>query len=592
MSTKKNHYQIIGISIFMLFISIASTWAFGRGGKLIYQFDGGFHLARINELSYAVVHHNNWFNLYSFNSGFIGNVGSAVQNFYPNLMMWPWVLVFLITHNYVTSFYYGATFYLFISLMISFLCYKHLTKNTSNSVLFSVLYNGGMGGILYLIGFGQFGDFLGSICYPPVFLALYMIFIKHHYQYFYLLAISMIFICFSHLMTLYFIGIMIIIIYLVSLITQRENWFLNLMALVKAGIITLLITGWWFIYLLQNLHYVEAVSNGNVTDAIGSIGLLFSKTTHYVVAGMAGYDHPLWFILSISFLFCFRKASRLYRYSYLLMIFFFWTITNSFPWPLIQHIPAFQTIQYVYRLTIPMTFFGAIAGTFLFNIFIQKIYDIFKKIFKTSNSSNSNYSYFQSFCYTILIGLILLTNVYLVHNSLPLLQPHNNKYCVTNIKKNVSGISNMDYYPKELHGSTWMKKMTPEMESIIAHALFDASSGRISTSVHMYKIRQSYNKAHFTITNKGRSQLTDLPILNFNNQYQLLINGKTRNYLKSPRGTMVFNVPSGTSKITLITKPIVSQIVLMIVAIISAGYLIYYKLLSKFKYRVNKISIE
>lgn len=584
---KRNSLQLIFIAIFMLLVSIISTWACWHTNKVIIRNDGDFNLARINELAYAVVHHNNWFNLYSFNSGFIGNIGSALQNFYPNLMLWPWVLALLISHNYIFTFYAGSIFYLFISLMVSFLCYKKLNNQVYNSILFSILYNVGMGGLSFSAGLGQLGVFLGGILYPPVFLALYKMFIKHEYKYFYLLSIAMIFIVFSHLMTLYFILIAIISIYLISLIKQREYWQQNLISLLKAAGLTLSITGWWFIYLLKNLRYVDSVSKVQISQSVTSIHNIFLASFQYLVAfSSAGHSNPFWFIILILFLFYFKRAPRLYRYSYLLTILFFLMMTDTFPWHLIQNIPAVQTIQYAHRLIPPMAFFGSIAGTFLFSNMILNIYNTIGRLFnKSKNSTKRNYNPYIG--YTILICIVLVTNIFSITNSLQFNRLRNNQFFVKTIKKDVDQIWNLDYYPKELHSDTAINHVMPQLNSSLHHLIIDPSDNNLS-SIHMSKIEQSYNKANFTVTGNDHKQMVDLPILNFNNQYSLFVNGKLTPYYKSVRETIVFYMPAGKSRITLVTKPLLSQYALIIIALVSVGSLGYYKLFPYLKQRSSR----
>lgn len=576
-----NKKYLILLNIFFMLISflLVNVFDTGKNYYIMNQPDYMRHLGAMYELVKAIQNHNNWFNLYSFSS--FHSVGSAVQNFYPNICVFPYVILALLTHNWVLSMKLGTAFYIYASICINYVFFKTISKNNViSSYMFAVVYTFAMSVYTWILIYADFGTFIAAIFLPAIVITWYQLLIKQKKKYRYVLAILIAMTTYSHFLINYIAIIMLLVATAIYFVFHHNNWKQDLINLAISSGIYILLTGYFWIYIFKYLSVIVPTSmQYNMT---GSSTYNFIKFWTYYPP-LVNY---MWIFIVILFPFIYKKASKFQKYSYWLLIFSMFLSSDSFPWKWFQGIKLISVLQIPTLRFFPfINIFGAVTGTFLIEKFISALHSSTQtKSYSSLNKKTTDSKHVLDYLIVgaVIIGISFWIQFFILSNmkiDIPKRTPNRfNPFDYTHKAFNDAAASPYpydDYFPKATEKHISPKKyhnMTINsgmIQGIIRHKIISKDPATMS---YPY---QKYNKAHFTVRNTGTKQSLNLPILNYKNQYNILVNGKKTSYGTSNRGTVQITLPAGKSKLTLITKPIISQLIMAGVAIGSWIVIIY-----------------
>ncbi|CAH0417554.1 hypothetical protein WFA24289_01896 [Periweissella fabaria] len=527
------------VNVFFMVITILFTMIFAKSGKIVMGDDALWHLNRLSEFINAVHNHNNIINLYSFNS--FANVGSAVQNFYPNMLLFPFAVFYYFNHSLVWSFYLGVILFTYLTLVIAYYCYKNFSKRHTGALFFAVLYTFANYRLSNIFIRFAVGEWLAMTFIPLVILGLYKIFIAREKNGSYILATGIGLILYSHVLSGMIAIALVGISWLLSLIFDHTHWRQVTLAVVKGGILSLLVSLPLFIQLVRLRSYITTPVIPQLSKGAIQVTQLLNFGAHNYINLDTGL---ISFVIIIGFIFFIKRASKVYLGSYILMLLSIFLTTNLFPWHLLQHTPV-VILQFPSRLLMYAALFIAITGAYLFD----KITDKFK-IYKLE-------------AVILFLAMILGLNLYAeqrlanarftTYQQITTIEP-------TNVNTIVISDKTMPTFLNYLRTvgyleDYWPKASFKHRQSIASQTILSKNN-----TVKFIKMPiQRNNVVKFSVINHGSTQVADLPILNYKNQYNLVDNGKAKTYTVSQRGTIAVVLSAGKHDIQLKTKPLPLQ---------------------------------
>lgn len=617
---KRKIYQVIFINILFLLTSWISVNAVVHNQSIltIHPDDYAYHAQQMHQMIIDFFHHNDWFNTYAFNS--FGNVGAGVNNFYSTLVLIPYVCIYLLIHNWYLSFKIGTILYLYLSLCLNFKVWSNFSRNYYSSVkiqylsglIFTFIYNIGADGLYHLIPRADFGTFIAFILFPTLFLSWWELLInKVSKRNKFILPITLALITYSHVLSTYLIFILIGIMTIIYLVIDKTNFKTNLHNLASSFIIYIFLVAYYIRYLLKYLPAVHPTKNFQLNtrtlSVLHQLQLTFSgrvlNDTYYVLLGCL-----------IIFPFIYKKAPKFYQISFWISILLSFLMHPSFLWTDLQNFSFIQIIQFPYRIFFFVSFFISVVATFILVNLINK-----RRHIATLTAVITCSACLVLFLQSSKMVNNLLNNMskeyngsLLVHTmsefpTIKLPFSMNNKSISSIVKDGSNQSVFYDYWPKKAvlyhenkkfnkHGDTDYDYH--KIATINYHKIFTNKRPKgyltipwnwqppASEKVKMSKPTQYHNKIKFNLDNP-KKQVLDLPILNYKNQYKMLVNNKNTKYHSSDRGTIKAKFPNGKSKITLITKPILGQRFLVVVSMLTWVVVLYQ--LVKFSYYNRKL---
>lgn len=532
---KKRVYYLSLLTIVFLMASIAYVWAFAKLHIVLGSGDLMFHANRMEEM-YRDLQHGVFIpriSTYSFNQ-----VGSGINFFYPWLLLYPFVLFRLITHNPISAFYLGIILETFATLSIAYYSMHKYSKSKKRAVIFSFLYTFATYRLYLVFNQNVLAESIGYIFIPLVLLGFYETFFRNKQQW-PLLAIGMSLLLYSHMLTTALVALFLLITLIIF--WRNVNGIVQRMwAAIKAVGLSVLLTAFYlFPFIEQTL--------GNHLRASWK-GLLFIKQPSEVIQ-LSLDNSPsqvVGFLLILVLIFGFiylRKSPIVEKYSYFAGLILTLLTTQLFPWGAFLHTPI-ANLQFPYRLNDLATVMLCVYLSFI----IQNIVDNLKSHYKLPVGLS------LLILFVLTFGLTLTGEKQIISQRI-------------NIPLLTARPTVKHYYPAENSASYNLSKETwHNMFYYYGHnGAFDyfpvTVKGQINTAVVTHyayvggkkipfdnRLKSAPNRLTFELSGFKAGSIINLPVLYYKNDLIKVGNGKFKQPLISKVNTLQVRVPKNNKQ--------------------------------------------
>ncbi|MDO4903312.1 MAG: hypothetical protein Q3959_03510 [Limosilactobacillus sp.] len=233
--------------VFFLLMSMFGCVYLIKANFIYGAFDTTFHFQRVYNLVENIRHGNLFptINTYSFSQ-----LGSGVTTFYPNLPVYYFALLYLLSSSWLISYKVFIVTTIFISMVSSYYAYKVVLGKDKEigPFIFALSYSLTNLMITYIYRTLDFGESWSTIFFPLAFAGFYVWLKRGDYR---LLTLSMIWIIFSHTL-----NSLLILIYMAILTIVNIRLVINkrkIINLLKAIIITLGCTSFFWVNFFSNV---------------------------------------------------------------------------------------------------------------------------------------------------------------------------------------------------------------------------------------------------------------------------------------------------------------------------------------------------
>lgn len=321
--------------------------------------DSNFHLSRMYSL-YNTFNGHHLIPGFDYNS--FGNRGTMSNVFYPyTLTILPIVVFYFFIKNWAVSiqlFFFLSTF---LTLFIAFKASLRLTHSKIQSYLFAVLYVFSHYRIINSYVRFDIGEYMAMVFIPLVLFELETMIQRHDYTHWYLIAIGMSGIIYSHLLSGVVISIVILLRMLLGITSvnkQTINYFL------KAVFLSLLLSIFEIVSVVEQFMHIKltAVDRGDsLLQALSSSDVL-KMSLNSELKPVVG------FVVIFTVLICLLNFSKLQinhinvAILFVVGLVFLFLTTSSFPWYLLNHKPI-DMLQFPFRLSVYATIYLLLSGT-------------------------------------------------------------------------------------------------------------------------------------------------------------------------------------------------------------------------------------
>lgn len=367
-SNKKAHfYYFIIILIAFLFLTKVCFPIFSA-------FDFYFHVERIDLLIKAFVNHE--YPVY-IDYETLNGYGYLTHAFYPNLTIVPFALIGIFTgHIYAYKILIYTT--TFLCGIFTYKAVNRIFNNTFVASASAILYTFSYYKLLDTYSRAALGETLCFTFFPLVFWGLYEI-IKGNPKKWYILAIGMSLIIFSHVTTTLIAAVTIFII-LVLFIKPIFNQPKRVLYLIYAGIATCLITACFMLPLIEQMgsttYYYEKIAtldiNGDSLYTIlqGMFGGIYPYVSNHEFVAGCGFVITITLFLRI---FSSRKDEivRKADYSLLAGAIILFIISSLYPWNTYPF-EKLKMVLFSWRFYIVVCLLFAVSGSVYLYIFLKK----------------------------------------------------------------------------------------------------------------------------------------------------------------------------------------------------------------------------
>lgn len=563
---------VFGIFLLLSYISIA---LFMHEGKIILRSDGSFHLSRVEEI-YQNLRDGHFFTFIASRTFSHSGVGNFL--FYPTVFLYPMAFLRFI-FNPVTAFYLWVGFFNFLTMATAYYCMYRFTKgNTTRSFLFALIYTFASYHLYLGLYNTVWGEFIAYTFLPLIFLGIYNI-LWDDTKYWYILAIGMALLLYSHLLSVYMSAMICVGLFLAKFIFYKKVEFLRIKALIKAGILTFFLSSFIFVPIATDL-----IGGGLATPRRCFLWVSTIFTTFQLsLENTAATNHAIGLILILTAFLGWIIANKSSRELaiYALGVFMLCLTTSLIPWDLIQKTPLYPllgTIQFPYRFNSYACLFLAVTASLIFESIVR-----LGKSQYTANILTVIASLALLCCYASIVApqhasIIAAKDSSLSKNTAsPVTIPSDvllDKGNYKNIFTYLIMYGETDYYPKQSfdHNDISSNKNT---QSIVKQTVYSKNKPFTGVTTISY----AANSITYKLVSK-KKQTLDLPTIRYRRTVAT-INGKSAVVSSSARGTVSLPVPKGHSTITVSYRPNLLYYTGLIAALISwlsiPAYLFYQK---------------
>ena len=139
MGTRKRKVWFnIGLCILFLLLSIVYVWPFAHRGVIFGSGDLMFHVNRMEELYQDIQRGVLVPRISSFS---FNQVGSGINFFYPWVLLYPFAIIRLLTHNPISAFYIGIVLINFLTLGIAYYSMLRFASSRKRAFAFAIIYS-------------------------------------------------------------------------------------------------------------------------------------------------------------------------------------------------------------------------------------------------------------------------------------------------------------------------------------------------------------------------------------------------------------------------------------------------------------------
>lgn len=557
---RKFHFLVPYFLFFL--ISIISIGFLSIWGVLITGDDSVFLFNRIIEFIDANKYNNSYSNLYSFNS--FDSIGSAVQNFYPNKILFIFQFFNSFLHNILLSYYLFLICILLIGLIIVFHSFLLFSKNRAQAFIFTLVFclsNYQLWNVSYRF---DIAEWAATFLIPLAFVTFYHIFKNNSLKASVLLGLTLGIILSIHVLSILTTSIVFALLLVIYLFIDRNH---VLQKIIKLGFSYILMFLLNMSFVLNLFKLNTMIHKPTITAHPFDETISYAQLITNSISNNIGFSLGLLFIIVIILgIVTFKNMPPFYQVNFGIMVLLSIIISNIFPWTILNYTPL-KVLQFSFRLLGINAVFVSLLVAYFFTYLGTKIHQKYKL---------SRYTLLSLSALLILfLQLSSQANAMIVryHTSSPFVATSTlkNEPFGRRLVKN-KDIESMTKYIDSL--DYWPEKSVPFSKSIIAHQV-------LSYNNQAYLIshpKQQNNVVKVNVFSQKVNTNLDLPILNYNNQYTMLVNGKKTSYTSSKRGTIEFKTSTKIAHIQLIPKlthlynllNIISLIIFLILSIILA----------------------
>ena len=295
-----------------------------------------------------------------------GEIGYAVNIFYPWITLLPFGIVSLFNSNPISAFYMALFIYFLASLLISHYSMYEFSGSHLQAVIFTLIYNFSAYRLIDLLSRAALAEYIATIFLPLCFLGFYETFFRTYHKW-YLFALGFGAIVLTHVLTT-FMTILIFIVFLLLNFMKIRPLKEHAIALIKAVVTMILITSIYTgPFILEELFQKFPKPDPQILQGLELTKFLKvtmqSNVSRFVEGNFYNPGLIVLVILIVGAVY-FVKFNSLNKKIYLMGLALFLISTNLFPWNVLQNTPI-SVIQYPYRLLIFATLFAAVSGSLM-----------------------------------------------------------------------------------------------------------------------------------------------------------------------------------------------------------------------------------
>lgn len=451
-----------------------------------------------------------------------GKIGYGVHVFYPWITLIPFRIIYLLTNNWISSYYLGLLFFIFISFGISHYSMKRFTNSTKSALIFSVIYNFSIYRLIDISTRGAVAEYIATIFLPLCFLGFYEVFFGKNNSW-KVLAIGMSTIILTHVLTT-FMCVIIFALLLIAFSFKLKVTRRKMINLGKAIIATLGATLVYIVpFIMEELFQKYGTPDPQPLKGLDLTKLVYASLINNSQRTATGnvYNVGLTIIIAIVLgVLFFKKFDFRYKAIFISLVGTFLLTTSLVPWHIFQNTPI-SVIQFPFRFLMFTTLFGSIILT-----------QILEVVFDTSKKANF---------IVILVVLTLSTGglwINSIHYSLkdPGLVSPNNVITQKMVRDRTIPDSYLDQYvPVSGH---------KKLNSVIRHELFVNNEKNI-------QIPQIKGKNNiFIIKNVEKGDRIDIPFIRYK-YTQTRFNNQLIQTSLSRRDSIRFVAPKSAQKVII-----------------------------------------
>lgn len=564
----KKNVLVIGSYILLTIIFILS---FIKSKHYLLMADSSFQLSKADEI-YQDLKQGGFFTFIAAHCFSQSGVGTFL--FYPSVFIYPLALLRFV-FNPITSIWIWTGLFLFLTLLISFYSMLSFSKgNYKRSYFFAIIYT-----IVpyhfYLMWNGTLGEFIAYTFLPLVFLGMYKILWTDSNQW-YLLALGITLICYSHILSLYISIGFCLILFIIKLVSSSINK-KQVLNLIKAIVLTIILSFWEFVPFLTDYFgkNITTPSKGfNFPYSFNDL-VISSFTNIYNYSGRNSIGIFLILVMLSGWAFSQLQHNKSELMIYLLGSTIILCSTTFLAWQ------SFKTNKLIFNVLgmIQMTFRLLPYGSLFLSVTFSFIID---NLFCNFFSRKEIFVLMSVFVLIIIGGYYgsIQNEVQALHNSSPqmaLNKPRSKEKTMIGINKLVDSKDYNNIFKYQIiYGETdyYTKKALEHNKSIINNWTY------INGKKVVIRKKASTNKIEMIIKVDKKSKV-DLPVISYHNTY-VTDNGKKISYQISNRGTVEMNLNKGRNAIRIGYNPSIFYYISFVVSMIT-----WIILFIKFLYRIN-----
>lgn len=325
--------------------------------------DWGYQMDRILEVSYNI-HNGNFFPImYTY---LFKKIGYLLGAFYPWVTLLPFAILKNIISNQVTAIALGFSFYIFLSLNLTYHISNKLFKNRIQALLTSLIYV--FSGYILVDCYRRMalGEFLAMMFIPVAVYGFYEVLFGNDRKWPYL-AFGMSAIMLSHVLSTFIISLTFIIIFIVLFhwVDKRKE---RIIKLIYSIMVFILSSAIFLLPFIEQEKYQKFGQPSPVPlqgQNFGDIIVQSLNCSGYSLGTLA----ILTFILGMVF---WNKLNRIEKASYVIGTIALIIASSLFPWTFFNKTPL-SVIQYSFRIFIITTVFYAVVLGKLSSLVCQAI---------------------------------------------------------------------------------------------------------------------------------------------------------------------------------------------------------------------------
>jgi len=469
--------------------------------------------------------------------------GTLVNIYYPWLTMYPMWLFYRLFQSYITAYNAYILFLSLITLFISYFSMKDMTRSTDASFCFALVYSFSSYRFMDIYLRTAMGEDISIAFLPLVICGLWHILFANNKKW-YVLSIGLSLISYSHLLSLYLTGIMILLIILFSVyyISDKKE---RLFSFLKAVLLSLLLSIGALAPILkgftdQKLYRPDGnteLFKNNMCDLIPYIrNSICNYFTPYSIGAL------VFIVLIINVILIIKSKNNCVPFIYLLILLsliLFIAVSSIIPWPSLAKVSFISLIQFPWRLLLYSTLFTSVA----YGMLISKL-------------SKSRVTIVFSIGTALFSVIIFTLSVYNSGEVSPF-------YMITDDLINSMKVDSKDYTPVELY----------DYREANDFDYLNLWHGEDPITPY---VADDGNALYFHILNVKKGEEIEIPACYFK-CIKVFLNGNTVEIRMSDRGTILLNADSdGDSDIIVTSEYGIFNYVSWIISILTALGLVLY----------------